>query len=243
VSLSLSPIGIAAAKTLADQAYQRIRSDIMSGALLPGSKLLLEALSRHYNIGMSPLREALNRLASDHLVIAEGQRGFWVASLSIAELDDVTHVRSLIEVEAVQLAIRRGGPDWEENLRQSFAALEEAERRFRIDGELKVWEACNLQFHAALVAACGSPWLIRMQHALYLQSERYRRLSLASIAPNRNVHDEHVAIFEAAIERNVLRACRMTEVHLRNTAQVVRERMREREQISDSTASPHAPAA
>lgn len=209
-------------KTLADQAYQRIRSDIMSGVLEPGSKLLLEALSRRYDIGMSPLREALNRLASDHLAVAEGQRGFWVASLSLAELDDLTHVRGLVEVEAVRLSIQNADERWEQELREAFAELSRAEQKFRLAGEPEAWELCNRRFHAALISLCGSPWLVRMQKALYLQSERYRRLSLSSVAPERNVHDEHAAIFEAAMERNVLKACRMTELHLRNTATVVR---------------------
>jgi DNA-binding GntR family transcriptional regulator len=215
----------------------------MSGELAPGSKLRLEALSLHYDIGMSPLREALNRLASDHLVVAEGQRGFWVASLSLSELDDITHVRGLIEVEAVQLSIQRGNTAWENELRSAFAALEDAEQKFRSGGAAELWELCNRRFHAALIASCDSPWLIRIQNSLYLQSERYRRLSLSSDAPGRNVRDEHVALYEAAIERNVLKACRMTELHLRNTAKVVRERLQHHKDVSEVDATPRIPAA
>jgi DNA-binding GntR family transcriptional regulator len=100
-------------RTLADQAYRRLRHDIVSGRLAAGSKLRLEGLVGDYEIGMSPLREALARLVGDLLVVSEGQRGFWVAPLSLDELDDVSRVRGLIETEALGLAIRHGDADWE----------------------------------------------------------------------------------------------------------------------------------
>ncbi len=121
--------------------------------------------------------------------------------------------------------------------------LKTPSREFRRGGEAELWELCNRRFHAALIASCDSPWLIRIQNSLYLQSERYRRLSLSSDAPGRNVRDEHVALYEAAIERNVLKACRMTELHLRNTAKVVRERLLHHKDISDVDANSRMPAA
>jgi GntR family carbon starvation induced transcriptional regulator len=238
----LPPSNTVIAKTLADQVFQRIRADIVSGVLRPGSKLRLEALSQHYGVGMSPLREALTRLATDELAVSEGQRGFWVAPLSLAELDDVTHVRGLIEIEALQLSMQRGGPDWETDVRETFAALSEAETRFRRDdGQTALpsdqvaaqWEICNRRFHGALISACGSPWLMRLHHKLYLQSERYRRVSLVTSPASRCVHDEHVALFEAAVARNVLRACKITEMHLRNTANAVRDSLQKAENFSD----------
>ena len=88
-------------KTLADRTYRQLRGDIVNGRLAAGSKLKLEGLAQDYEVGMSPLREALARLMGDLLVVSEGQRGFWVAPLSLDELDDVSRVRALIETEAL----------------------------------------------------------------------------------------------------------------------------------------------
>jgi GntR family transcriptional regulator, carbon starvation induced regulator len=216
--------GLTVSRTLADVTYQRLRRDIVSGALAPGAKLPMEALSKQYEIGMSPLREALARLVGDALVISEGQRGFWVAPLSLEELDDVTRVRGLIETEALQLAISRGGADWEEAVRAAFAELSQVEERLEKGGDeaLLQWEAANRRFHEALVSACGSPWLIRFRNQLYQQSERYRRISLAHPITDRRVHDEHEAIVDAALNRQALKACRLTELHLQRTADAVR---------------------
>ena len=216
------------ARTLASAAYQRIRNDIVSGTLVAGSKLKLEKLVREYEIGMSPLREALVRLVGDRLVITEDQRGFWVAPLSLDELDDISRVRTLIESEALRLSISNGDETWEHTLTAAFESLTDVEGTLQrtqlpVPQELfDLWEKRNQVFHTALVAACGSPWLIRLQELLYHQAERYRRVSLSQMHGRRFIHDEHVAIYDAAFARNVLRACRLTEEHLMRTYDAVR---------------------
>lgn len=216
------------ARTLARRAYHRLRRDIVAGRLPAGSKLKLETLVQAYGIGMSPLREALARLAGDQLVKTEDQRGFWVAPLSLEELDDISRVRTLVETEALRLSIEHGDEAWEREVRDAFDALTRVEEELSglpqpvPQDTMDLWEERNNAFHAALVAACRSPWLIRLQELLYQQSERYRRVSLNHSQGRRFVHDEHVAIFEAAVARNGLRACRLTEDHLMRTYDAVR---------------------
>lgn len=216
------------ARTLARRAYHQLRHDIVSGQLQAGSKLKLEALVQHYDIGMSPLREALARLVGDQLVKTEDQRGFWVAPLSLAELDDISRVRNLVETEALRLSIENGDAAWERNLIAAFEALTEVENDLPRHAPpipqalLDLWEERNHAFHTALIAACHSPWLIRLQELLYHQAERYRRVSLSQSQGRRFVHDEHTAIHEAALARNTLRACRLIEDHLMRTYDAVR---------------------
>ena len=225
------PPTAATARTLARQAYHRIRHDIVSGALVAGSKLKLETMVRQYEIGMSPLREALARLAGDQLVKTEDQRGFWVAPLSLEELDDISRVRTLVETEALRLSIGHGDDAWERKVRAAFDALSDVELGLPAmqqplpQDTLDLWEERNHDFHTALIAACGSPWLIKLQELLYHQAERYRRVSLNQSQGRRFVHDEHVAIFESAVSRNAVRACRLTEDHLMRTYDAVRAAM------------------
>ena len=74
--------------TLAEKAYDALRHDIIRGELPPGRPLRLSDLSERYEMGFSPLREALNRLQAERLVTAESLRGFRVAPLSLDELLD-----------------------------------------------------------------------------------------------------------------------------------------------------------
>jgi DNA-binding GntR family transcriptional regulator len=214
----------AIAKTIADRTYQHLRRDIISGALAPGTKLAMEMLSKRYDVGLSPLREALVKLTGDALAVAEGQRGFWVSQISLSELQDMNDARLLIESQALALAIERGGEDWEQSVRRAYEELSAMERQLgRGDsGTIARWESANRRFHEALVSACGSPWLIRLRNMLHQHAERYRKISLSQNMIARDVHDEHEAILEAALARNSLRACRLTELHLRRTAEVVR---------------------
>lgn len=214
-------------KTLADEVYRRLREDILGGVLPAGGKLRLESLVADYGAGMSPVREALVRLAGERLVVAEGQRGFWVAQLSLDELDDLCRTRAIIEGEAMNLAVRHGDAAWEEAVRTTYAALAEAEASLPAmgapdDEAVADWEERNRDFHNALVSGCGSPWLMRLNEMLYRQMERYRRVSLRHGNGRRFVHDEHAAMFEAAMQRNALRLCRLTEAHLTNTVDEVR---------------------
>ena len=217
------------ARTLARRAYQRLRRDIVHGQLAAGSKLKLEALVQQYEIGMSPLREALARLVGDQLVKTEDQRGFWVAPLSLEELDDISRVRNLIETEALRLSIERGDDAWRQRLTAAFDALTEIEKDVTElapqlpQQTLDTWEERNHDFHTILISACDSPWLIKLQELLYHQAERYRRVSLSASRGKRFVHDEHQAIYEAAIDRNALRACRLTHDHLMRTYDEVRK--------------------
>ena len=77
-------------KAQADVAYDRLRADILGGALQPGTKLKLEALRGRYDVSINTLRETLSRLSADGLVEAEGQRGFTVMPASLADLIDIT---------------------------------------------------------------------------------------------------------------------------------------------------------
>ncbi len=214
------------AKTMAAAVYAQIRRDIVLGRLEAGSKLRLEVLSKAYEIGMSPLREALARLTGDALVVTEGQRGYWVSPLSIEEFDDVTRVRTLIETEALHQSILQGDDVWERDVRQSFETLTEVEGRMEKGAEdlTEAFEHANSEFHKALISACGSPWLMRLADVLNRQSQRYRLVSLSnSRSRGRHVRDEHYGIMDAALARQALRACRLVERHFSNTQEIVRE--------------------
>ena len=91
--------------TIGDRAYRRIRGDILQGRLAPGEKLKLDRLKEDYGVSVSTLREVLSRLSSEKLVVAEGQRGFEVAPVSVEELKDIASLRLLLEAGATIIVI------------------------------------------------------------------------------------------------------------------------------------------
>ncbi len=202
-------------RTLIEAAYATLRNEIIDGTLEPGAKLRTEELRARYDVSGSTIREALTRLLGEALVTSEGQRGFRVAPASLDDFRDLTEVRKLIETEALRQAIAVGGEAWEGDIVAAFYRLSKAEERLREDpasasGE---FEERNRDFHRALIAACPSPWLHRLQALLYQQSERYRRLVASKRTIPRDVHAEHQGIFDATLARDAELACRLAGEH------------------------------
>lgn len=225
----------AAAKTLSESAYERLRGDIITGRLSPNAKLRIEELRQEYNTGASPLREALNRLAGEGFVAAEGQRGFYVAPISLKDLDEITHLRTLLECEAIEQSVTQGDDDWEANLVAAFHRLSKinSER----DASVQAYETRNQEFHAALIAACDSAWLLRVRHTLYEQHKRYRLISLLDDNDSRDVQAEHQAIFDAALSRDIKAARAATTTHIMRTAETTRHAFAAFEAASELAAS------
>src|SRR6202790_460764 len=112
--------GPAPAITRTSAIYERLRRDIIRGTLLPGEKLRIEALRTRYNVGGTPLREAMNRLSTEGLVTQSEQRGFRVTPVSADDLLELTRTRCLINEVALRESIARGGREWEESVLLAF---------------------------------------------------------------------------------------------------------------------------
>lgn len=212
-------------RTLIEAAYRQLRRDIIDGSHQAGQKLRVEHLKATYQVSAGTLREALALLVSDSLVVAQGQRGFRVAPMSLADLEDLTRMRVLLECEAVRESIALGKDDWEASVVSAFHKLSLAEQRLRADpqGAFDDWEACNRHFHESLVSACKSRWMLRFRRLLYQQSERYRRVSATKGPPPVEVHDEHRAIFDAVMARNADLAGAVLTAHVHRALTVIRK--------------------
>jgi DNA-binding GntR family transcriptional regulator len=196
----------------------QVRAAILEGTFAPGTKLRLDELRRQYGVSLSPLREALTRLAAEGLVQITDQRGYRVAPVSAANLVEVTRLRTQLEVMALTESLRHGDDDWEDRLAAAYHRLSRLER----DGKrAEGWEKAHRAFHLTLFSACGMPLLLRFCGTLHDLSDRYRRLFLATHLPDGNVPAEHQAIFEAAIARDEARAAGILTTHLERTGRNV----------------------
>ncbi len=103
-------------QNLAISAYRWLKQDIIRGVFAPGEKLLMARLKERYDLGVGPLREALSQLVADRLVVAISQRGYRVAPMSLAELEDLYDARAQLEGLMLELAIQRGDDRWEADI-------------------------------------------------------------------------------------------------------------------------------
>lgn len=211
-------------KTIAGTVLEKLRADLVSCKVRPGSKLRSNELREKYEVGISPLREALSRLAGEGLVISEDQRGFRAAPISIADFEDITGIRCDIECGALRDSIRLGDDDWESNIVRAFHHLALIKRVSgeADDGISGEWESRHRAFHRALLAGCGSERRLSMIDSLVNQSDRYRHVALAYSDMPRDDEREHKAILDAVLARDVEKAERLLIRHLTKTVDMVR---------------------
>lgn len=208
------------ARTLASQAHDLLRRDILSGTLAPGQRLRTKDLQARYGLGLSPLRESLQRLSAEGIVVNDTQRGFAVAPVSVAELRDLTVARTALESTMLPMAMQLGSADWEGDIVAAFHRLSRTPLPHdpAAMADASLWELRHRSFHHALVAGCGSPWLLRLHGQLVDQSERYRKIRilhhLESQAQVRDVNAEHQAVMEAVLRRDAAQAVALMTQHL-----------------------------
>lgn len=213
----------AGAATLTETLHERIRQDIILGALQPSAKLKLEALSKSYGASVNTLRESLSRLAADGLVVAEGQKGFTVLPVSMDDLREITEMRQLLECHALRQSFANADLDWEAGLVGAYHKLSKVEALVEAEPEVygDAWERYNQEFHQALIANCRSRWLKVFHKAMYDHSQRYRMLSLKTKPfPRSQSATEHAQILEAALARDVDRAERVLAAHILKGAEI-----------------------
>jgi len=214
--------------SLTQGAYEKLRDDVLSGLVKPGQKLKIHELVDRLNVSQGAVREALSRLASEGLVVAEPQKGFRACPISAAELRDLTRVRIEIESLCVHRAIELGDVGWESRLIAAYHELsktpEKAKQPDAPEGSVRMtesWSKVHGRFHEALISACDSPWLLRLRAQLFAQAERYRRLSVPLQKAERDTNSEHRAIMEAALDRNERLATALLATHFEKTTEIL----------------------
>ena len=211
--------------TRATSLYDQLRADLLGGEPEPGSKLAIEALAERYETSATPLREALNRLVSDGLVERREQRGFVVAAISAVDLAEITKTRCWLEEVALRESIAARTTAWEEALVLAHHRLARTPRSLseRVFKDNPEWEPLHRAFHRALIAGCGSRWLLNFCEQLADQHHRYRRLSAPRGFTKRGVKSEHQQLLEAAVEGRADEAVALLRAHFERTAKIIRD--------------------
>jgi len=207
--------------TIATAIRKRIRADILDLTLKPGLMLRFDWLREKYEVGLSPLREALMRLIAEGLVLLEDHRGFRVAPVSREHLLDLTMVRSETEALAIKLSIEKGDEHWESFVLASFNILSKypgSSGRELFDPD---YEKRHRTFHYSLYAACGSPILLGSLAQFDNQWTRYRLLSGRYMSQRRNISREHELLKLAVLSRDSEKAVHAIQRHISTSTESI----------------------
>jgi GntR family carbon starvation induced transcriptional regulator len=181
-----------------DSGYHRIRSDIIFGVLNPSGRLKLDSMKEDYGLSVSTLREILNRLASEGFVVAEGQRGFEVAPVSIQNLRELAQLRILLEHHAMTESFRAGDMEWEGRVVSAHHKLAATERAILTAGDdPELRKRYDGEFHQALISSCGSRELMQTHSIVF---DKYFRYALQY--RGRATVAQHQALLDCALKRD-----------------------------------------
>ncbi len=203
---------------------ERLRADILTARLAPGTKLTVKMLSDLYDCGGSPVREALNRLTSEGLVDRIDRRGFFVAGISADEFADILWNRCFLEAEALERSMKLGGADWEEAVLIAHYRL--ANLPQTVIGEdgprpNPGWEMAHKRFHTALLSACGSRILQDACDRLHELNNRYRYFARTATGSVRSIDAEHRQICDLALARRAPEAVAALQDHYQRTGEAM----------------------
>ncbi|MDH3352117.1 MAG: GntR family transcriptional regulator [Gammaproteobacteria bacterium] len=209
--------------TRASTVYDRLQADILTGKLKPGLKLRLKDLIERYDTGNSPLREALNRLSANGMVVREENRGFRVPEASNEELLELTRTRCWLEEIALRESIANGNSDWEERIVLAFHWLARAARSNEESAKSTSaeWEEHHREFHLALISACNSSMLMDFCTELHQRTFRYRNLAEVVEYRDRHELEEHQQLQEAVLNRQTSKAVELLKKHYTVTSQIL----------------------
>jgi DNA-binding GntR family transcriptional regulator len=197
-------------RTLSSAIADRLRQEILSGALASGAQLRQDALAAAYEVSRIPVREALFLLEAEGLVRIEPHKGAVVTSLSVEEIDDVFDLRILLEPRLFERSIPALAPeDFEhlDRLQKQFSAAISAR-------DTRLWGALNAEFHGSLYAQANLPRTASIVSSLLQTSDRYTRVQLSTPAAMKRAGKEHAELIALAHKRDVKAACAFLVQHI-----------------------------
>jgi DNA-binding GntR family transcriptional regulator len=193
------------ATSLVELAARRLRGEILSGALLPGERLVEEQLTRRFGTSRAPLREALRLLGQQGLVEHLPRRGVRVAELSARDIDELFGLRDALEQYAIRTALAGGRTPEPAALQRLTAAVERMEQAISGGGPL-AQPTAHREFHLALVALAGHQHLLRVYEPVLLQLELYMATNMRREAQLRSPTEgaqRHRRLYEAITRGDV----------------------------------------
>ena len=203
--------------------YERMRGEILSCALRPGTQLQEKELAEKYGVSKSPVRDALLRLQEQHLIEVLPRKGYRVTPISMAEIGEMYEMRSILECSCVRRLIDHAS-DAEIAALEALAAAPQ-------DNGVAAWIQYNRVFHLALAKASGNSRLTRATTDVIEQFDRLITMNMSNVlreAGNlQQFVDEHTAIVAAIRRRDKRAAVALTRDHVESSRELLLEQIGE----------------
>lgn len=197
--------------SLRDQAYQRIKHKIVSLELAPGSVIDESALRAELGLGRTPIREALQRLALEKLVVIIPRRGMFVADIGVMDLQRLFEARLFLESKAARLAAQRGSQKHWQKMEAVLKNLPAETEQVDNKTIISIDQAC----HEIIYEAIDNVFLQDTLITMYALSLRLWYYALSKVDNMRGAILEHIDILEALQTGDSDGAALLIEQHIK----------------------------
>jgi DNA-binding GntR family transcriptional regulator len=201
-------------RTKQEYVYQALRGAIMSGELAPGRRLVIDEIARRLEVSAIPIREALQSLQSEGLVVSSPHVGATVALVSEDEIHEVFAIMEGLETAAVREAAARLRDPQADELAGIVADMDVAVE----EREYERWAEMNRKLHRTIGEVAGMPLLREMTDRVLSRWERLRRHYFQGVLVPRveQAQREHRELLAALVARDADASERIVRLHNRN---------------------------
>lgn len=200
--------------SLRSRVFNQLQNDILNGYYEPGESLIETKLSEELGVSRTPIREALRQLELEGLVQSIPNKGVIVKGVSPKDIQDIYTIRMLIEGLAARWAAEK---ITDEELQELKDAVD-LQEFYTVRNDFSHLLQSDTKFHDIIFKACKSKPLMHTLSTFHHYVQKARKISMSSPGRAMKVLDEHKAILQAIIDKDVQKAERLTTEHVSNAS-------------------------
>ena len=196
--------------TIKGQVYQIIKNEICNGAFPPGYWLQEPELARRLGVSRSPIREALRQLVDEGLAVDFPNKGVFVKSFTINDIDEIYDVRSMLESYSIRHSAKQMTAETVQRLNELILRLTE----LHASGDVNAYIEEDTKLHQFIVSLSGNSLVIDIYNRIYTPIQQFRIYSLTNKDRFAESVCEHQSVIRHIVEGNLEEAVRINQIHL-----------------------------
>ncbi|MDO4869137.1 MAG: GntR family transcriptional regulator [Bacillota bacterium] len=204
-------------KPLREMVYEELKMQILTGAIIPGTRMMEVDLADEMGVSRTPIREAIRKLEKEGLVTIEPRRGAYASMISTEDMVEILEVRQDLEGLAAYFAAERMHEDKISELHDINEKYNDAVKR----GSMEDMITYDTRFHRMIVDSCHNKILVQMIEQLQELVLRFRYIYYDNFKRAENMYEEHEAIINGIKSGNAGDARHAADVHIDRLKELV----------------------
>ncbi|NLD19520.1 MAG: GntR family transcriptional regulator [Clostridiales bacterium] len=204
-------------RPLREMVYEELKMQILTGAIVPGTRMMEVELADEMGVSRTPIREAIRKLEKEGLVVIEPRRGAYASQISTEDMVEILEVRQNMEGLAAYFAASRMTP-------QQMSELKDVSNKYNkavSEGSMENMIKYDTRFHRIIVESCNNKILVQMIEQLQELVLRFRYIYYDNFRRAENMPEEHLRILQAIESRDTDAARKMADVHIDRLKELV----------------------